>query len=161
MTNNNGDLCDQYYNIFLDPMFMDTAAGDFHLLAGSPCIDAGDPTLPHDPDSTIADIGAFYFHQSATEPIAVVLPTTFALYPNWPNPFNSTTVIRYDMPMAGSVSLTIYNLLGQRVATLFDGRQLTGSYTVSWNASDFPSGLYFCRMDAAGFAQTRKMVLLK
>jgi hypothetical protein len=90
-----------------------------------------------------------------------VLPTTFALYPNWPNPFNSTTMIRYDVPKTGEVSLTIFNLLGQRVATLFDGRQLAGTHTIAWNASDFPSGLYFCRMNAVGFMQTRKMLLVK
>ena len=160
-TNANGDSCDRYYNIFLDPMFVDTVAGDYHLLAGSPCIDAGDPTLPLDPDSTIADIGAFYYHQSAAEPFAVLLPEVYRLHPNWPNPFNSATMIRYDVPQAGKVSVTIFNLLGQRVATLFDGRQLAGSYTISWEAANLPSGVYLCRMEAAGFAQTRKMLLVK
>ncbi len=160
-TNANGDSCDIYMNIFLDPMFVDAAAGDYHLLAGSPCIDAGDPTLPFDPDSTIADIGAFYFHQLAAEPLVVLLPTAYALHPNWPNPFNSSTMIRYDVPQAGKVSLTIFNLLGQRVTTLFDSRQLAGSYTVSWDAANMPSGVYLCRMDAASFVQTRKLVLVK
>jgi parallel beta-helix repeat protein len=160
-TNENGDSCDTCFNIFLDPMFADTATGDYHLLAGSPCIDAGDPTLPFDPDTTIADIGAFYFDQLATEPPAILLPTTFALYPNWPNPFNSTTMIRYDVPQAGKVSLTIFNLLGQRVTTLFDGQQVAGSYTISWDAADLPSGVYLCRMQTQGFMQTRKMLLVK
>ncbi len=62
-TNANGDSCDTYYNIFLDPMFVDGATGDYLLLEGSPCIDAGDPELPLNPDSTIADIGAFYYDQ--------------------------------------------------------------------------------------------------
>ncbi len=57
--NNNGDSCDVFYNIFLDPLFIDST--DFHLQADSPCIDAGDPNSPLDPDSTIADIGAYYF----------------------------------------------------------------------------------------------------
>jgi hypothetical protein len=61
VTNANGDSADIYLNIFEDPMFVDTAADDYHLLPGSPCIDAGDPSLPDDPDSTIADIGAFHF----------------------------------------------------------------------------------------------------
>ncbi len=160
-TNANGDSCDAFFNIFLNPMFVDTAIGDFHLMDESPCIDAGAPTLPLDPDSTIADIGAFYYHQSAAEPPAILLPTTYALYPNWPNPFNSTTMIRYDVPSAGKVSLTMFNLLGQRVATLFDRHQLAGSHTIAWNASSLPSGLYFCRMNAVGFVQTRKMLLVK
>ena len=61
--NCNGDSCDVYYNIFLDPMFVDTSNTDLHLLAGSPCIDAGDPTSPLDPDGTIADLGCYFFDQ--------------------------------------------------------------------------------------------------
>lgn len=62
--NANGDSCDIYNNIFLDPQFVNPSRGDFHLTSNSPCIDAGDPTSPLDPDSTIADIGAFYFDQT-------------------------------------------------------------------------------------------------
>lgn len=89
------------------------------------------------------------------------IPVTFALHQNYPNPFNPTTVIRYDVPQAGKVNLTIFNLLGQRVATLFDGRQLAGTYTISWDAANLPSGVYLCQMNAAEFLQTRKMVLVK
>ncbi len=160
-TNANGDSCDTYYNIFLDPMFADTAAGDFHLMEGSPCIDGGDPELPYDPDSTIADIGALYYHHDAAEMPVALVPTSHALHPNWPNPFNPTTTIRYDVKQTGQVQLTIFNLLGQRVATLTDGKHLAGSYTISWNASDLPSGIYLCRMETPGFMQTRKLVLLK
>ncbi|HVP37189.1 MAG TPA: right-handed parallel beta-helix repeat-containing protein [Terriglobales bacterium] len=60
--NYNGDSCDMYFNIFMDPMFVDTTNGDLHLLATSPCIDAGDPNSPKDPDSSIADMGALYYH---------------------------------------------------------------------------------------------------
>jgi len=161
MTNANDDSCDSYFNILLDPMFADTAAGDYHLLATSPCIDAGDPELPLDPDSTIADIGAFYFDQlEANEPVAV-LPITYTLHPNWPNPFNPITNIRYDVPQTGHIRLIIYNLLGQEVTRLVDKRHLPGSYTVSWNAANWPSGLYLCRMEAEGFAQVRKLLLVK
>jgi hypothetical protein len=66
-TNANSDSCDASYNIFLDPMFVNATAGDYDLLSESACIDAGDPTLPGDPDSTIADIGAFpYYHPCLT-----------------------------------------------------------------------------------------------
>ncbi|MCD4760775.1 DUF5123 domain-containing protein, partial [bacterium] len=62
--NTNGDPCDTFYNVFLDPLYIDPANGDFHLTEESPCIDAGDPASPLDPDGTIADMGAFYFHQA-------------------------------------------------------------------------------------------------
>jgi hypothetical protein len=62
--NANGDSCDLYYNISLDPMYVDTSTGDYHLQPNSPCIDAGDPSSPLDPDSTITDIGCYYFDQS-------------------------------------------------------------------------------------------------
>jgi hypothetical protein len=63
-TNINGDSCDYFHNIFLNPIFVDTVNGNFQLYSNSPCIDAGDPNSPLDPDSTIADIGAYYFYQS-------------------------------------------------------------------------------------------------
>jgi hypothetical protein len=158
MTNANGDSCDAFQNIFLNPRF---EGSNLHLLATSPCIDAGDPALSHDPDSTIADIGAFYYHQLNVEWPVALLPTMHVLHSNWPNPFNSSTMIRFDVPMTDNVSLTIFNLLGQQVATLFDGRQFAGIHTIQWDASDCPSGIYLCRMEAGGFVQTRKMVLVK
>ena len=161
MTNANGDSCDIFYNIFLDPMFADTTSGDYHLAVGSPCIDAGDPELPLDPDSTISDIGAFYFDQVAVDEPPAILPSTYALHPNYPNPFNPTTNIRYDIPQTSHVTLTIYNLLGQQVTQLIDKQQQPGSYIISWHATHLPSGLYFCRMQAGDFIQTRKFALIK
>ncbi len=68
-TNFNGDSCDTYFNIFLDPLFV--GSDDLHLQEGSPCIDAGDPVFPLDPDSTIADIGRYYFDQTPTSPVTI------------------------------------------------------------------------------------------
>lgn len=85
----------------------------------------------------------------------------YALHPNWPNPFNATTIIRYDVVESSRVRVLIFDLLGRQVATLIDTAHLPGSYTVSWDATNWPSGIYLCRMEAGEFAQTRKMLLVK
>jgi predicted outer membrane repeat protein len=70
--NANGDSCDLFYNILLDPLFLNTSDADYHLQAGSPCIDAGDPASPLDPDGTVADMGAYYFYH-VLPPVAIDL----------------------------------------------------------------------------------------
>jgi len=90
-----------------------------------------------------------------------VIPDKFELSQNYPNPFNPETVIRYSIPKAENVSLVVYNLIGERIAHLIDEGKPAGSYTVSWDASNFASGIYFYRLHAGDFVQTRKMVLLK
>lgn len=78
--------------------------------------------------------------------VAKYLPPTFRLVQNYPNPFNPGTTIRYELPEAANVSLTIFNILGQVVATLVDEKKEAGGYQVQWNASTAPSGIYFCRL---------------
>ena len=92
---------------------------------------------------------------------AAQLPTNVQLIQNYPNPFNPETVIRYSIPKAEEVSLVVYNLIGEEVAHLINEQKPAGNYTVEWNASDFASGIYFYRLQAGDFVQTRKMVLLK
>jgi alkaline phosphatase len=87
--------------------------------------------------------------------------TGYALHPNWPNPFNATTIIRYDVVESGWVRVLVFDLLGRQVTTLVDTVCQPGSYTVSWNAANLPSGIYLCLMEAGNFAQTRKMLLVK
>lgn len=94
------------------------------------------------------------------------LPKTYALRPNYPNPFNPGTSIRYDLPRESRVSIRIYNLIGQEVRTLVDGIQQPGRREIYWDASDnsghrVSSGVYFYRIIADQFTQTRKMVLMK
>ena len=114
------------------------------------------------PDDTIESTSHFHFYPpSAVSGEQVSLPKEFALHPNFPNPFNPVTVIRYDVKERGFVSVEVFDLLGRKVATLVHGAIPAGFHAVTWNASNLPSGLYFCRMETAGFAQTRKLVLVK
>ncbi len=93
--------------------------------------------------------------------VAKYLPPTFRLVQNYPNPFNPGTTIRYELPEAANVSLTIFNILGQVVATLVDEKKEAGGYQVQWNASTAPSGIYFCRLRAGAHTETQKMVVAK
>jgi len=86
---------------------------------------------------------------------------TFRLSQNFPNPFNPETKIEYTLAKRGKVILTIYNLHAGQVARFENGEQNAGNYEVTWNASGMASGIYFYRLQAGNFVQTRKMVLLK
>lgn len=89
------------------------------------------------------------------------IPIEFALEQNFPNPFNPVTTIGYRVPESGEVTLTVYNLIGQEIATLVSEYQVPGSYTATFNAATLPSGTYFYRLTVNRFSQTKKMVLLK
>lgn len=95
-----------------------------------------------------------------------MLPTSYDLKQNAPNPFNPTTVLSYDLPKASQVSLEVYNVLGQNVKTLVDQFQEAGTNSVMWDGTDnggsqVASGLYFYRLTADGFQATKKMMMLK
>ncbi|MGA2622724.1 MAG: T9SS type A sorting domain-containing protein [Bacteroidota bacterium] len=89
------------------------------------------------------------------------VPAKFNLGQNYPNPFNPTTRISFDISQTEFVSLKVYNLLGQEVATLVNGHMMPGSYEATFDASPLPSGLYFYCLSAGNFSQVRKMCLLK
>lgn len=94
------------------------------------------------------------------------IPLSFSLNQNYPNPFNPKTVISYQVEAHGHspvhVELSIYNLLGQKVATLVSEKQPTGNYKVEWDASGFGSGIYYYRLlTDKDFASTKKLILLK
>ncbi len=88
-------------------------------------------------------------------------PTTFALYGNYPNPFNPTTNITFDVPAAQHVKVSIYNVNGSLVETLVDEHKSPGRYTINWQASNRSSGTYFIRMVTEGYSKIQKCILLK
>jgi hypothetical protein len=165
-------------NINSDPSFSDTL---FHLADWSPCIGAGIDSIeiagfwyyappscyfggprPNPPGSK-PDIGAC--ESPLADPVGVedemILPTEFSLSQNYPDPFNPSTSIEYRVGSMEYVILKIFDVLGNEVATLVNEEKPTGRYDVEWNASNYPSGVYFYRLHAGTFIKTKKMLLLK
>jgi hypothetical protein len=107
-----------------------------------------------------------YIHLRATPTTSAdksdnrILPKSIFLFQNFPNPFNPGTVISYSLPKAATASLKIFNALGQEVASLVDERREAGNYQATWYA-DVPSGIYFYRLQAGDFVETKKMMLLR
>ncbi len=89
------------------------------------------------------------------------LPDEYSLDQNYPNPFNPTTFIRYQLPVSSFVTLNVYDVLGREVKTLVNARESVGDYSVTFNASNLPSGVYLYRLQAGTFIQTKKLVVIK
>jgi len=89
------------------------------------------------------------------------IPSEFELSQNYPNPFNPETNVHFTLPKTSQVSLSVYNMLGQRVDILVEDRLDAGFYTASWNAVDMPAGIYFCQLRSEKTILTRRMVLVK
>ncbi|HTX19909.1 MAG TPA: SMP-30/gluconolactonase/LRE family protein [Bacteroidota bacterium] len=91
----------------------------------------------------------------------MLLPATFKLYANYPNPFNPSTMIRYQLSGSGPVELKIFDTVGRVVARLVDADKPAGTYEKVWDAGDFASGTYYCQLRSGDLVQTRRMMLLK
>ncbi|MCI0715132.1 MAG: PQQ-dependent sugar dehydrogenase [Chlorobi bacterium] len=89
------------------------------------------------------------------------IPVDFSLSQNYPNPFNPVTKIKYEIPKSEFVTLKIYNVLGIEIAALVDEQKQTGSYEIDWDASNYPSGVYFYELHAGEFIDRKKMILVK
>jgi hypothetical protein len=88
-------------------------------------------------------------------------PSTFSLSQNYPNPFNPVTRITFSLPRAAFTTLKIFDVLGHQISTLISNQLAAGSYSVNWDATNSPSGVYFCRLQSGNSAQTKKLVSVK
>jgi hypothetical protein len=112
----------------------------------------------------IIELGTFAvgkFKDSVWMGVEEELPRSYRLLQNYPNPFNSVTVIRYELPRSEEVELVIYNLLGRQIAVLEKGKKDAGYYKVEWKASNLPTGVYFYRLTAGSFSDTKKFLFIK
>ena len=98
---------------------------------------------------------------SATDSREPVIPTQFDLCQNYPNPFNPSTTIRFDLPVRSPVTVTVFSMIGQRIAVLVDGELPAGRHEVRFDAASLPSGVYLYSMRAGDFVQHRKLMLVK
>ncbi|MBN1632607.1 MAG: T9SS type A sorting domain-containing protein, partial [Ignavibacteria bacterium] len=89
------------------------------------------------------------------------IPERFSLYQNYPNPFNSVTKIKFDIHQSSNIKLVVYDILGKEIATLVNEKLNAGSYEVNWNASNYASGVYFCRLTTEDYTNVKKMLLIK
>lgn len=163
---------DTLRNFFADPRFLDPDLLLFEITENSPCIDAGNPESPLDPDSTVADVGRFYFPQ---QPVLIEPPVTSVqkipsthLVQNYPNPFNPSTTITLEAgeDIKGMVDLFIYDVRGRLVRHLYRGELAEGVYRFVWDGRDgqrttVASGMYFCRVKWETGESTIKMIMEK
>jgi len=160
------------HSFFVDPLFVNASLQfpDLHLKSGSPAIDAGIASdsiglFDIDGDPRILgtiDIGAVeYSASSVVTNSGTILPSNYELFPNYPNPFNPSTTIDYSIPKSGNVKLTVYNLIGSRVASIVNEFKTAGNYSVHFNAANLASGIYFYLLESGDYKRIKKLVLIK
>ena len=98
---------------------------------------------------------------SSVERLSNSVAETFALQRNFPNPFNPTTTIRFDLPQSNAVTLKVYTTLGEEITTLIDKELVGGTYEVEWSPSNLASGVYLYRLRNGADVQTKKMLLVR
>ncbi len=162
-TNANGDSCDHFNNIFIDPQFFQPGRNDYHLSDDSPCIDAGDPASDPDPNDTVADMGVYYFDAAGideewNDPGHL---QEFEILNCYPNPFNSTTRIHFELEHSSHVSLVVYDITGRMVENLIQEDMESGMQELSWHAGNLSSGTYFLHLKTSFTNQVRRISFVK
>lgn len=152
-TNENGMVTWNEGNISASPYFCNPAEGDFQLAAISPCVDAGGDG---------SAMGAFGVGCETALSIDInPLPLTSSIRSIFPNPFNPSTTIQFDLDQNQRVSISIYNMAGQLVYEKPENHYIQGNHQFKWNAQSFPSGMYMVKLEGETFSDSRKMILLK
>ncbi len=161
-------------NTDLDPLFIDPENGNYTLQPNSPCIDAGTSFFVFEGDTlvnmsedeyigTAPDMGAFEYESviSTTEE-AGQFPTDFQLLNAYPNPFNPSTTISFQLPQQETINLSVYNVKGELVEVLLNKKLITGYHQFDWKPnSNIPSGSYFVKLTSSNFGEVSKIVYLK
>lgn len=102
-----------------------------------------------------------YFIAVGVNETGGAVPVKYMLYQNYPNPFNPSTKINYSVPKQSHIKLSVFDISGKEVKVIFDGKQEAGNYEAIFDGADFATGIYFYRMEAEGFMESRKMILIK
>ena len=164
-----------------DRLFVSSALGDFHLIAGAQAINTGTPLVSNivlndindisRPQGNGFDIGAYEYSVSTGIAKEEEVTDNFRLYQNYPNPFNPSTEIKYYIPKTSFVSLIVYNILGKEIITLVNEVQSQGFHEVTFSTENIAkgvqlntgnaSGVYICRLLAGNYSASKKLVLLK
>jgi hypothetical protein len=167
------DIDLQLYNSTGTPITSSSATGTMELIVYSPAVAAGVYSVRLYGISGFASYGLIVSNVRPTSPLVDVkdpekevpgttLPEKFALLQNYPNPFNPSTTIAFALPERSQVTLKIFNLLGKEIGTLIDNTTLpAGTYTRQWNAAKISSGIYFYRLQAGSYTETKKLILLR
>ncbi|HKJ81496.1 MAG TPA: T9SS type A sorting domain-containing protein [Ignavibacteriaceae bacterium] len=124
-------------------------------------VDAADTTSPSTGVIPVSDITFINATVTDVPNANNTIPDNFNLEQNYPNPFNPTTIINFSIPKLSLVTIKVYDILGNEIATLVNEEKPAGTYEITWNAANLPSGIYFYRMDAGSFISTKKLILLK
>jgi len=112
-------------------------------------------------NSSMQSINFNFGNPIGIKQISGIIPDKYSLSQNYPNPFNPSTTIKFSIPRAGHVNITVFDVLGREIDKIVNEFLNAGTYSVKWDASNLPSGIYFYRLESGGFITTKKMILLK
>lgn len=158
----NGDVFWEDGNLDETPGFKDVENNDYSLSFNSPCIDAGDPDAPYDPDSTRCDMGAIYFdHRLAASEAGENQPGKFAILSAFPNPFNMSTSILFETRVQSNIELRILDICGREISTLVSEQYPAGRHAVAWRGDSRPAGMYFVVLESGSFRDVKRLTYLR